>query len=216
MLTAEEQQELDRCRRFFRKAKADDRWVLQHLGAIARPHNLDTLLAELPAALVEPLRALARAYRPVRAIGYWCPSGFPPSSPRFRRPSDADFPDPRRLVCAGRYPADREAIAAYLRRGHKYAGWRGVSYCRFRCGIDDFEMGSRCLTDGAWVWPEGLPHYVEAHSVLLPEEFITQVAARDDPALSDGPLPSAESQGEPDFGEWIAWGRSAMAMGPKP
>jgi hypothetical protein len=34
-------------------------------------------------------------------------------------------------------------------------------------------MGCRCLTDGIWVWPEGLAHYVDFHDVYLPEEFIS-------------------------------------------
>jgi hypothetical protein len=34
-------------------------------------------------------------------------------------------------------------------------------------------MGSRDLTDGAWVWPEALAHYVDRHAVTLPEQFVT-------------------------------------------
>jgi len=33
-------------------------------------------------------------------------------------------------------------------------------------------MGSSDLTDGTWIWPEGLPIYVEKYNVELPEEFI--------------------------------------------
>jgi hypothetical protein len=33
-------------------------------------------------------------------------------------------------------------------------------------------MGHRCLTDGIWVWPEGLVHYVERHQLPLPQQFI--------------------------------------------
>src|SRR5262245_48523055 len=48
----------------------------------------------------------------------------------------------------------------------------GFSCCRFDCGIPDNEMGSCDLYDGKWLWPEGLAHYVERHSVRLPDEFI--------------------------------------------
>ena len=33
-------------------------------------------------------------------------------------------------------------------------------------------MGCSDLTDGVWVWPEGLVHYIEAHELVLPEEFL--------------------------------------------
>jgi hypothetical protein len=33
-------------------------------------------------------------------------------------------------------------------------------------------MGSSSCDDGEWTWPEGLAHYVERHSVLLPDEFV--------------------------------------------
>ncbi|HEY1188039.1 MAG TPA: hypothetical protein VGE74_10300 [Gemmata sp.] len=34
-------------------------------------------------------------------------------------------------------------------------------------------MGGRDLTDGVWMWPEGLAHYVECHAVRLPDEFVS-------------------------------------------
>jgi len=33
-------------------------------------------------------------------------------------------------------------------------------------------MGSKELTDGVFVWPEGLHHYVSRYNVVLPEEFV--------------------------------------------
>jgi hypothetical protein len=48
----------------------------------------------------------------------------------------------------------------------------GYSFCRFVCGIADWDMGSADFCDGDWLWPEGLAHYVEKHSVRLPDEFI--------------------------------------------
>ena len=54
----------------------------------------------------------------------------------------------------------------------------GYSFCRFACGTPDEEMGSIDLYDGVWVWPEGLAHYVECHSVCLPDEFIETMRAR--------------------------------------
>ena len=33
-------------------------------------------------------------------------------------------------------------------------------------------MGCHDFTDGEWIWPEGLAHYVEKHDVRLPDAFI--------------------------------------------
>ena len=59
-------------------------------------------------------------------------------------------------------------------------------------------MGSRDLTDGIWVWPEGLAHYVDIHSVGLPEEFTKHALS-----VPDATMPE-ESQPYDD-GYWIRW-----------
>lgn len=207
MVSPEEQWELDRCLRLYARGILNDREVVGRLGAVARPHNLDEVLAAIPDALVEPLRTQFRSYRPVRAVGYWCPIDPTSSQPGFRRPSESEFPDPRWLVGPDRDPTDRERIVAYLRAGHLYAQWRGLSCCRFRCRIDSSAMGSRCLTDGAWVWPEGLAHYVEAHSVRLPEEFIRSIERMGwkMPCIEDPPC--RDTQGEPYYEFWVEWGQ---------
>jgi hypothetical protein len=40
-------------------------------------------------------------------------------------------------------------------------------------------MGGRDLTDGVWMWPEGLAHYVERHAVRLPDEFVATMVAHE-------------------------------------
>jgi hypothetical protein len=40
------------------------------------------------------------------------------------------------------------------------------------CGIEHSMMGDSDLTDGIWVWPQGLVHYVDAHQLALPKQFI--------------------------------------------
>jgi len=92
----------------------------------------------------------------------------------------------------------RELLAAYLDSGQVYEKYRGYSSCRFGCGIDHSLMGANDLTDGKWVWPEGLSHYIRVHSVLLPQEFISWVTDR-------SPIPPASSE-KHDFEFWISWG----------
>jgi hypothetical protein len=62
------------------------------------------------------------------------------------------------------------------------------------------------LTDGEWVWPDGLPHYVERHAVRLPDEFVAGAAARgwtvppSDPGAGRG-----KDEWDPSF--WLEWAK---------
>lgn len=40
--------------------------------------------------------------------------------------------------------------------------------------------GNLDLTDGIYIWPEGLAHYVFDHHVRLPPEFVEHVQARNE------------------------------------
>jgi hypothetical protein len=102
---------------------------------------------------------------PLRAFGYW-------GDTRIGSPSGTVFIAPQSLV--GTYESEevRDRVMSYLDRGHKLVGWLGYSHCRFNCGKPDHEMGSCDLTDGIWVWPEGLSHYVRSHAVQLPTQFL--------------------------------------------
>jgi len=87
-----------------------------------------------------------------------------------------DFrPDPRRLVGDVFSDETLETIARYLDHGRKIESCLGFSYCRFGCGVPDTEMGAADLSDGAFVWPEGLSHYVRVHHVALPNEFLKHI-----------------------------------------
>jgi hypothetical protein len=59
-------------------------------------------------------------------------------------------------------------------------------------------MGSWDLTDGTWVWPQGLSHYVEVHGIVLPEEFMSHVLSEPVPTKPDPPHAY-------DFNYWIRW-----------
>lgn len=62
----------------------------------------------------------------------------------------------------------------YVESGTVARAYRGLSPCRF-CGEHN---GSKECTDGAYLWPEGLAHYIEAHEVRLPESFVRHAIAR--------------------------------------
>jgi hypothetical protein len=67
-------------------------------------------------------------------------------------------------------------------------------------------MGSSDLTDGTWLWPEGLAHYVRKHDVVLPEEFIAHVVSR-------APQKQPEHPEDIDTGLWTRWCAVRRARG---
>jgi len=80
------------------------------------------------------------------------------------------YPSPLDLVSPGWLGSEKSSLISYLRSGVMYTESLGWSTCSFLC--KNKSVGSRELTDGVWVWPEGLAHYVEVHDVLLPSEFV--------------------------------------------
>lgn len=92
----------------------------------------------------------------VRLIGYW------------RSDTDASWPDPADHVDESWNENERRPVGWYLRHGTLLRIGMGFSPCRL-CGQPN---GSAEFTDGVYVWPEGLAHYVEDHSVRLPAEVI--------------------------------------------
>jgi hypothetical protein len=114
----------------------------------------------------------------LKEVGYWQSDQGSPY-----------LPHPKYLVESGWRTSERSMIVAYLKSGHECGYWCGYSYCRFDCfsqrlnkNVNELpthermdgirSMGCRDLTDGEWVWPEGLAHYVEKHDIGLPNAFI--------------------------------------------
>ena len=106
------------------------------------------------------MAATAKQSDPMRLIGYWI-DGL----------QDNDYLPPQEFV-RPYGNLDREALADYLDHGDIFASYRGTSWCRFFCS---HKMGWREFSDGCWVWPEDLGHYVRQHGVALPEEFVGHV-----------------------------------------
>jgi hypothetical protein len=100
----------------------------------------------------------------LRGVGYWIDPGLPDTGVWRAIPQVI-------LAKLGPRPPDPQLVS-YLRRGHRFELWRGWSWCRFHCGVEGQPMGHADLTDGTWVWSEGLAHYVEAHGLALPDEFV--------------------------------------------
>lgn len=95
-------------------------------------------------------------------VGYW------------RSEYETTLPDPREHLDETWDGDERELVVAYLRGGLPVLHMMGFSPCR----ICDSANGNAELTDGSYLWPEGLTHYVEHHGVRLPREFERHVLDR--------------------------------------
>jgi hypothetical protein len=73
-------------------------------------------------------------------------------------------------------PDDRDMVAEYLEFGQVARAYMGYSACRI-CARSN---GTLELTDGTFVWPEGLRHYVVDHGVRLPDRFVEHARAKTD------------------------------------
>src|SRR5262245_6831386 len=83
------------------------------------------------------------------------------------------LPSPESFVDPGWDVDERDVVGSYLRRGFVVRAYLGLSPCRI-CGGPN---GSLELSDGTYIWPEGLAHYVIDHDVRPPEPFISHVWA---------------------------------------
>jgi hypothetical protein len=133
----------------------------------------------------------------VRLIGYWDGRAAPDG-----------WPDVCGFVAAVDDPVQR-AVAAYLRSGTVVAAAAGVSRCRL-CGAVN---GSAEQTDGEhFVWPEGLAHYVDEHSVRLPDEVVAVAASGVAPSVDPARFRSDLVSG--DVIIELEWWRRQAGVGP--
>jgi len=89
------------------------------------------------------------------AIGLW------------HSPLEPDLPRPAWFVDEGWDANEKQAIITRLKNSYPLPyPYAGKSWCRFNCG--EAEMGNRDFSDGIYLFPEGLLHYIKHHTVKLP------------------------------------------------
>ena len=96
-------------------------------------------------------------------VGYW------------RSEYEPTLPDPREHLDETWDDDERELVVAYLQGGLPVLHMMGFSPCRI-CDLS--ANGNAELTDGSYLWPQGLAHYVQDHRVRLPPEFERHVLDR--------------------------------------
>ncbi len=140
------------------------------------------------------------------AIGYWT------TESKVVCAEPEKLPSPQSLVStAWQYRRYMDSICKYLDNGRTLVAWRGLSYCRM-CGRSDEVMGSDCLTDGVWAWPQGLSHYLRAHDIMLPEKFVEHAIKNDWVVGEYCAIATANKRALYDFDYWIEW--SGSCYGP--
>jgi hypothetical protein len=95
-------------------------------------------------------------------IGYW------------KSEADTTLPDPADFVDALWDESERDTVSQYLAGGTITRTSLGFSSCRL-CGVQN---GSVEYSDGTYLWPQGLGHYVEEHAVRLPDEVVRHATTR--------------------------------------
>ena len=130
---------------------------------------------------------------PLRLIGYWEERG-----------EKTPWVHPRQVVDPEWEIDRREKLVQYLRSGVRVHEMLGYSHCRMDDSIPDVQMGNAELTDGVYIWPEGLPVYVERFLVRLPSEFVEHAEACSFQIPPN--LDAAELEERPiDSKLWTAW-----------
>ncbi len=99
----------------------------------------------------------------LKAIGYWDDG------------RKLGLPNPQDFIDENWDPRMRRLVALYTATTPTLIAWRGYSSCRMCRAIRN---GSACLSDNKYVWPEGFAHYIERHSVKVPDEFVQHVIAK--------------------------------------
>ena len=126
-----------------------------------------------------PMEQYAMDYPGCRFVGFWrryerfddygkTHLGYP--NDRENDIKDA-LPWPADLVDETQDPLILEAVAQYLDDCPFGEHCMGFSWCRI-CGK---ELGCSNRTDGEWVWPDQLSHYLRVHKVRLPDDFVEHI-----------------------------------------
>ncbi len=116
----------------------------------------------------------------LKKVGFWW-SENEPTLPKVESFIDQDW-----------NPQEREIVQRYLDiRGQPINQCRGTSKCRI-CGVSN---GSKDMSDGHYIWPSGLIHYLMMHQVKPADDFIAHVLGMVQPALRSA-APEAEEATE--------------------
>lgn len=136
----------------------------------------------------------------MKRIGYWTQNQEDPQVDGLLWPGD--------LVDFTWDSEERARVVLHLFNGKLNDAFRGPSRCRLCPGA---KWNGTCdQTDGTYIWPEGFAHYIAAHGVKPPQEFIDHVNLQAQ-GVKPHVLPNGFIQGSPeDRATW--WTCSACSF----
>ncbi len=67
---------------------------------------------------------------------------------------------------------DQDKILNYLNNGIRWNAAASLKECDF---CNEFAGPKTYLMDGTWLWPKFIRHYIEVHSLQLPEAFLQHI-----------------------------------------
>jgi hypothetical protein len=106
--------------------------------------------------------------RALKRVGFW------------RSEREPDLPHPRDSVDPAWRTFEGERLLSYLHQAYGLPySYFGPSWCRLGCPDDLPDIGTQDRTDGTFLFPEGLAHYVRVHAVRPSNEFLEHVRAND-------------------------------------
>ncbi|MGK0364461.1 MAG: hypothetical protein ACI85O_001518 [Saprospiraceae bacterium] len=130
-----------------------------------------------------------------KAIGYWHSR---------KRPQ---LPDPTWFFPTSYEKEEKAQMISYLDSAEVVDGSRNIVSCSL---CDDFHQGEIYLTDGEYIFPKLLKHYVEAHNVKLPTLFLDKITSKQNEPLKNeantkelGPYISRRTDYTIDFNWWV-------------
>ena len=127
----------------------------------------------------------------LKLVGYWASAN-----------DSSGYPHPRDFVEPGWKAAIKHKIVNYLRSGVFFRGFWGFDECLLDEKREPRDMGSKELTDGVYLWPEGLAVYVSDYDVRIPEEFCEHMVNSD---FKIPQLELLESKPSIDCQFWKTW-----------
>lgn len=122
------------------------------------------------------------------AIGYWNSKFF----------QEDRFIWPQELV-KDSVNDDMLKLSSYLSKGKSAIAWKGYSSCRICKKL----LGTCCLTDGVYIWPEKLEHYILEHKIYLPDDFVNH--AKNNSWKIKKTNYDGEYRGKIDYDCWTNW-----------
>jgi hypothetical protein len=137
----------------------------------------------------EAIQSLAKVPK-VETIGYWKTT----TGVGDQLPEASWFVEPNQDLYLGESP-----LADLLDAGVEYVWCMGFSVCRI-CGRQN---GCSQRTDGRFVWPDGLSHYVREHGLSLPGSIATELRRAPSHPAQRFLLANVIEGFEPSLDRWI-------------